>query len=154
MFSNVRTTTVTCKPRMNCSCGRRAKSSNSKNTYVIRRPIRADRFVFLFLQQLREVEAKKLYELMEAFKEKDRERESLLQKKVSLVCSVRTPRTDSSLQMKEYGELEKQMKKALADIEKREKQLHANEQEVNGLPLGLASTRFSPSRSFNACKSI
>jgi hypothetical protein len=33
--------------------------------------------------------------------------------------------------MKEYGELEKQMKKALIDIEKREKQLHTNEQEVN-----------------------
>jgi hypothetical protein len=32
--------------------------------------------------------------------------------------------------MKEYGELEKQMKKALIDIEKREKQLHVNEQEV------------------------
>lgn len=37
---------------------------------------------FFFGHQLREVEAKKLYELMEAFKEKDRERESLLQKKV------------------------------------------------------------------------
>jgi hypothetical protein len=32
--------------------------------------------------------------------------------------------------MKEYGELEKQMKKALIDIEKREKQLNINEQEV------------------------
>jgi hypothetical protein len=32
--------------------------------------------------------------------------------------------------MKEYGELEKQMKKALIDIEKREKQLNVNEQEV------------------------
>ncbi len=33
--------------------------------------------------------------------------------------------------MKEYGELEKQMKRALTDIEKREKQLNINEQEVN-----------------------
>ncbi|CAF4444735.1 unnamed protein product, partial [Rotaria magnacalcarata] len=49
---------------------------------------------------------------MEAFKEKDRERESLLQKK-----------------MKEYGELEKQMKRALTDIEKREKHLNVKEQE-------------------------
>lgn len=32
--------------------------------------------------------------------------------------------------MKEYGELEKQMKKTLIDIEKREKQLSINEQEV------------------------
>ena len=32
--------------------------------------------------------------------------------------------------MKEYGELEKQMKKALTDIEKREKHLNVNEQEV------------------------
>lgn len=32
--------------------------------------------------------------------------------------------------MKEYGELEKQIKKALADIEKREKQLTTKEQEV------------------------
>lgn len=32
--------------------------------------------------------------------------------------------------MKEYGELEKQMKKALADLEKREKQLSINESEV------------------------
>lgn len=36
--------------------------------------------------------------------------------------------------MKEYGELEKQMKKALADLEKREKQLNVNEHEVNDLP--------------------
>ena len=35
--------------------------------------------------------------------------------------------------MKEYGELEKQMKKALADLEKREKQLNVNEHEVNDL---------------------
>ncbi len=33
--------------------------------------------------------------------------------------------------MKEYGELEKQMKRTLTDIEKREKQLNINEQEVN-----------------------
>ena len=33
--------------------------------------------------------------------------------------------------MKEYGELEKQMKKALIDIEKREKQLSSKEQEVS-----------------------
>ena len=32
--------------------------------------------------------------------------------------------------MKEYGELEKQMKKALIDIERREKQLNTKEQEV------------------------
>jgi hypothetical protein len=32
--------------------------------------------------------------------------------------------------MKEYGELEKQMKKALTDIDKREKQLNVKEQEV------------------------
>ena len=32
--------------------------------------------------------------------------------------------------MKEYGELEKQMKKTLIDIEKREKQLSINEHEV------------------------
>ena len=32
--------------------------------------------------------------------------------------------------MKEYGELEKQMKKTLTDIEKREKQLSINEHEV------------------------
>lgn len=33
--------------------------------------------------------------------------------------------------MKEYGELEKQMKKALTDLEKREKQLSTKEQEVS-----------------------
>ena len=32
--------------------------------------------------------------------------------------------------MKEYGELEKQLKKALVDVEKREKQLNNKEQEV------------------------
>ncbi|CAF1216031.1 unnamed protein product [Adineta steineri] len=73
-----------------------------------------------FEKHLREIEAKKLYELMEAFKEKDRERESLLQKK-----------------MKEYGELEKQMKRALADIEKREKQLNTNEQEIQRMQIDL-----------------
>ncbi|CAF1603544.1 unnamed protein product, partial [Adineta ricciae] len=73
-----------------------------------------------FEKHLREVEAKKLYELMEAFKEKDRERESLLQKK-----------------MKEYGELEKQTKKALADIEKREKQMNINEQELQRMQVDL-----------------
>ena len=35
------------------------------------------------------------------------------------------------LQMKEYGELEKHMKKALVDVEKREKHLNVNEQEVS-----------------------
>ncbi|CAF3542650.1 unnamed protein product [Rotaria sp. Silwood1] len=73
-----------------------------------------------FEKHLREVEAKKIYELMEAFKEKDRERESLLQKK-----------------MKEYGDLEKQMKKALIDIEKREKQLNVKEQEVQRMQIDL-----------------
>ncbi|CAF3438148.1 unnamed protein product [Rotaria socialis] len=73
-----------------------------------------------FEKHLREVEAKKLYELMEAFKEKDRERESLLQKK-----------------MKEYGELEKQMKKALTDIEKREKHLNVKEQEIQRMQVDL-----------------
>ena len=33
--------------------------------------------------------------------------------------------------MKEYGELEKHMKKALVDVEKREKHLNINEQEVS-----------------------
>ena len=32
--------------------------------------------------------------------------------------------------MKEYGELEKQMKKTVVDLEKREKQLSISEQEV------------------------
>ena len=39
--------------------------------------------------------------------------------------------------MKEYGELEKQMKKALIDIEKREKQLNHKEQEVKYIFLDL-----------------
>ncbi|CAF2992351.1 unnamed protein product [Rotaria sp. Silwood2] len=73
-----------------------------------------------FEKHLRELEAKKIYELMEAFKEKDRERESLLQKK-----------------MKEYGDLEKQMKKTLIDIEKREKQLNVKEQEVQRMQIDL-----------------
>jgi hypothetical protein len=33
--------------------------------------------------------------------------------------------------MKEYGELEKQIKKLSIDLEKREKQLNVKEQEVN-----------------------
>ena len=76
---------------------------------------------------------------MEAFKEKDRERESLLQKK-----------------MKEYGELEKQMKKALADLEKREKQLNVNEQEVNldGLFWSLMMFYYSAVDRFNGFKWI
>jgi hypothetical protein len=35
--------------------------------------------------------------------------------------------------MREYGELEKQMKKLSIDLEKREKQLNVKEQEVNDL---------------------
>ena len=66
---------------------------------------------------------------MEAFKEKDRERESLLQKKVN-TNGGRIRQSFVSIQMKEYGELEKQMKKTLIDIEKREKQLSINEHEV------------------------
>ena len=54
--------------------------------------------------------------------------------------------------MKEYGELEKQLKKALADIEKREKQLHNNEQEVHK-NLSLVLSRSMVFR-FNECKSI
>ena len=46
--------------------------------------------------------------------------------------------------MKEYGELEKQMKKALADIEKREKQMNINEQEVES----FLSLRFRSSSHF------
>ncbi len=53
--------------------------------------------------------------------------------------------------MKEYGELEKQMKKALIDIEKREKQLHTNEQEVNQIFFFLPLSIFSR---FNECKLI
>jgi len=54
--------------------------------------------------------------------------------------------------MKEYGELEKQMKKALIDIEKREKQLNLKEQEVKDF------FSFSPIlkvfHRFNVCKLI
>ncbi|CAF1224341.1 unnamed protein product, partial [Didymodactylos carnosus] len=73
-----------------------------------------------FEKHLREIEAKKVYELMEAFKEKDRGRESLLQKK-----------------MKEYSELEKQMKKAVSEVERREKLLANNEQEIQRLQIDL-----------------
>ncbi len=40
--------------------------------------------------------------------------------------------------MKEYGELEKQMKKTLIDIENREIQLNTKEQEVKKLILCLS----------------
>ncbi|CAF1509503.1 unnamed protein product, partial [Didymodactylos carnosus] len=69
-----------------------------------------------FEKYLREIEAKKVYEIMEAFKEKDRDRESLLQKK-----------------MKEYVDLERQMKKAAIEVEKREKLLANNEQTIQRL---------------------
>ncbi len=55
--------------------------------------------------------------------------------------------------MKEYGELEKQMKTALANIEKREKNLSTSEQEVN-LNKCFSLLQLSISSRFNECKLI
>ena len=55
--------------------------------------------------------------------------------------------------MKEYGELEKQMKKALTDIEKREKHLSISEQEVKQRFIFLLIVMtYSHSSRFNVCK--
>ena len=40
------------------------------------------------------------------------------------------------LQLSEYNQLEQQLRKSLTDLEKREKQLAANEQEVSGICVG------------------
>lgn len=55
--------------------------------------------------------------------------------------------------MKEYGELEKQMKKAIADIEKREKQINTREQEVKFI-ITISNYFIFSSFRFNVCKLI
>jgi len=58
--------------------------------------------------------------------------------------------------MKEYGELEKQIKKTLNDVEKRQKQLDIAEQEVKYLSFFYLSNTniFFSSDSFNVNKMI
>ncbi|XP_022093921.1 centrosomal protein of 120 kDa-like isoform X2 [Acanthaster planci] len=66
-----------------------------------------------FENQLQEKELQHLKSLTEEWKRKDRERETLIEKK-----------------LKEHSHLEGQLRTALTDIEKRERQLAANEAEV------------------------
>ncbi|XP_038077302.1 centrosomal protein of 120 kDa-like [Patiria miniata] len=66
-----------------------------------------------FENQLKEKELQHLKSLTEEWKRKDREREALIEKK-----------------LKEHTHLETQLRSAFADIEKRERQLAANEAEV------------------------
>ncbi|XP_053405525.1 centrosomal protein of 120 kDa-like [Mercenaria mercenaria] len=67
----------------------------------------------VFENQLKQKEMMYMKALAEEWKKRDRERELLMKKKLT-----------------EYAQLEEQLRKTLADLEKREKQLAANEQEV------------------------
>ncbi|XP_072167359.1 centrosomal protein of 120 kDa-like [Diadema setosum] len=73
-----------------------------------------------FESQLKEKELRQLQSLAEEFKRRDRERTLLLKKKTE-----------------EYSSLEEQLQLALADVEKRERQLAANEAEVMRLRADL-----------------
>ena len=66
------------------------------------------------------LEAKKLQELANAFKQRDKERELIVQKKV-----------------KEYSELETKLKNALAEVDKRERLLTQNEANVARIRVDL-----------------
>lgn len=67
----------------------------------------------MFENQLKQKETVYMKALAEEWKKRDKEREILMKKK-----------------MVEYAQLEDQLRKTLSDLEKREKQLAANEQEV------------------------
>lgn len=67
----------------------------------------------MFENQLKQKEMMYMKALAEEWKKRDKEREVLMKKKLT-----------------EYAHLEDQLRKTLADLEKREKQLAANEQEV------------------------
>ena len=73
-----------------------------------------------FEQHLKKIEAKKLKELAEAFKQHDVERELIVQKK-----------------LKEYNELEMMVKNTLSEIEKREKHLTLNEAQLSRIKADL-----------------
>lgn len=70
-------------------------------------------FKTIFIFKLKKIEAKKFQELAEAFKQRDIEREILVQKKI-----------------KEYNDLEIVLKNSLNEVEKREKQLAISETQV------------------------
>lgn len=73
-----------------------------------------------FENQLKQKEASYMKALAEEWKKRDKEREILMKKKLA-----------------EYANLEEQLRKTLKDLEKREKQLAANEQEVMRLKKDL-----------------
>lgn len=70
----------------------------------------------LFENQMKEKEVQRLQSLAEEFKRRDKERELLLKKKLD-----------------EYSHLEEQLQFALTEVEKREKQLATNEEEMGRL---------------------
>ncbi|WAR00622.1 CE120-like protein [Mya arenaria] len=74
----------------------------------------------VFENQLKQKEMMYMKALAEEWKKRDRERELLMKKKLT-----------------EYAQLEEQLRKTLLDLEKREKQLAANEQEVMRLKADL-----------------
>ncbi|XP_077989016.1 centrosomal protein of 120 kDa-like [Glandiceps talaboti] len=74
----------------------------------------------LYEQQLKEKEVTHMRALAEEWKRRDKERELLVRKKVD-----------------EYSRLEEQLRLAIADVEKRERQLAANEAEVMRLRTDL-----------------
>ncbi|XP_052280654.1 centrosomal protein of 120 kDa-like [Dreissena polymorpha] len=74
----------------------------------------------VFENQLKQKEMMYMKALAEEWKKRDRERELLMKKKLT-----------------EYAQLEEQLRKTLVDLEKREKQLAANEQEVMRLKTDL-----------------
>ncbi|OWF54108.1 centrosomal protein of 120 kDa-like isoform X2 [Mizuhopecten yessoensis] len=74
----------------------------------------------LFENQLKQKETMYMKALAEEWKKRDKEREILMKKK-----------------MAEYAQLEDQLRKTLSDLEKREKQLAANEQQVTRMKADL-----------------
>ncbi|CAF0771183.1 unnamed protein product [Brachionus calyciflorus] len=73
-----------------------------------------------FEQHLKKTEAKKFQALADAFKQRDIEREILIQKK-----------------LKEYNDLEQLLKNSLNEVEKREKQLALNETQISRIKSDL-----------------